>query len=167
MHSDMKKLQDETDQKLRQAHMKILELESAATDNSVVRDLNEKLAKVSRELEKKKTELKQSEEKYEQCIVKAKTVLKNLNEGGTEAALRHELSEKNVIISKLERDVAQMRSQYDQQERLIMTALHNFGAQEQRKAADLRLSGSFLSKQRQSTARKHNLSGVQSSEYFN
>ena len=163
LHEDMKKLQEETEQKLRAANLKILELESQSADNSLVRDLNDKMAKLTRELEIKKQELRNSEDKYDKCIAKAKTVLKNLNDGGTEAALRHELSEKNQLISKLERDVAQMRTQYDSQERLIMTALHNFGAHEQRRAAEQRLaSGSFLNTQRQSTARKHNLSGIQS-----
>ncbi|XP_022656926.1 protein Hook homolog 3-like isoform X3 [Varroa destructor] len=174
LHDDLKKLQEETEQKLRAANMKILELESHSADNSIVRDLNDKVEKLTRELEERKQELIQSEEKYDRCIAKARTVLANLNDGSSEAALRHEISEKDQLISKLERDVAQMRSQYDSQlifllqERLIMTALHNFGAHEQRRAAEQRLaSGSFLNKQRQSTARKHNLSGVQSSEFFN
>lgn len=77
-----------------------------------------KLRQVSRltsELEECRLQLAQSEEKYDRCIVKAKTVLANLNDGSSEAALRHEISEKNQLISKLERDVAQMRSQYDSQ----------------------------------------------------
>ncbi|OQR79030.1 protein Hook3-like [Tropilaelaps mercedesae] len=137
LHDDLKKLQEETEKKLRAANMRILEIESHSADNSIVRDLNDKLcdeinsmsffdpdpfrccftqvAKLTRDLEEKKQELLQSEEKYDRCIAKARTVLANLNDGSSEAALRHEISEKNQLISKLERDVAQMRSQYDSQ----------------------------------------------------
>lgn len=73
------------------------------------------MARLTREVEEKKQELIQSEEKYDRCIAKARTVLANLNDGSSEAALRHEISEKNQLISKLERDVANMRSQYDSQ----------------------------------------------------
>lgn len=43
LHDDLKKLQEETEQKLRAANMKILELESHSADNSIVRDLNDKV----------------------------------------------------------------------------------------------------------------------------
>lgn len=78
------------------------------------------MEKLTRELEERKQELIQSEEKYDRCIAKARTVLANLNDGSSEAALRHEISEKDQLISKLERDVAQMRSQYDSQVELTM-----------------------------------------------
>lgn len=44
LHDDLKKLQEETEQKLRAANMKILELESSNAESSVVCDLNEKVA---------------------------------------------------------------------------------------------------------------------------
>lgn len=134
----------------------------------------ESQSELSEQLEKKAEETRVMEERYQKYLEKAKNVIRTLDTRSPSAevvALRNQLQDKSKHISQLQQELEMFKAQWEKEERLISTAFYNFGAKSQQRSAEERivqLTGgqSFLARQRQATSKRHNLPGVQTSEFF-
>lgn len=134
----------------------------------------ESQSELTEQLEKKAEETRVMEERYQKYLEKAKNVIRTLDTRSPSAevvALRNQLQDKSKHISQLQQELEMFKAQWEKEERLISTAFYNFGAKSQQRSAEERivqLTGgqSFLARQRQATSKRHNLPGVQTSEFF-
>ncbi|KAL1431569.1 hypothetical protein MTO96_014085 [Rhipicephalus appendiculatus] len=130
---------------------------------------------LTEQLEKKAEETRVMEERYQKYLEKAKNVIRTLDTRSPSSAevvaLRNQLQDKAKHISQLQQELEMFKAQWEKEERLISTAFYNFGAKSQQRSAEERivhLTGgqSFLARQRQATSKRHNVPGVQTSEFF-
>ncbi|XP_049514774.1 protein Hook homolog 3-like isoform X2 [Dermacentor silvarum] len=135
----------------------------------------ESQSELTEQLEKKAEETRVMEERYQKYLEKAKNVIRTLDTRSPSSAevvaLRNQLQDKAKHISQLQQELEMFKAQWEKEERLISTAFYNFGAKSQQRSAEERivqLTGgqSFLARQRQATSKRHNLPGVQTSEFF-
>ncbi|KAL3194930.1 hypothetical protein MRX96_045840 [Rhipicephalus microplus] len=135
----------------------------------------ENQSELTEQLEKKAEETRLMEERYQKYLEKAKNVIRTLDTRSPSSAevvtLRNQLQDKAKHISQLQQELEMFKAQWEKEERLISTAFYNFGAKSQQRSAEERivqLTGgqSFLARQRQATSKRHNVPGVQTSEFF-
>ncbi|CAH1243525.1 protein Hook homolog isoform X1 [Branchiostoma lanceolatum] len=132
----------------------------------------EKIQQLQEMLNKKDDDMKAMEERYKRYLEKAKSVIRTLdpkqNQSSTPEvqALKNQLTEKERLIDHLERDHEKAKLTREQEEKLIVSAWYNMGAQLHRKAVEGRLANggpmqggqSFLARQRQATSRRTTVS---------
>ena len=108
------------------------------------------------------------EERYKKYVEKAKSVIKSLdpkqnNSSPNEVAvLRNQILEQRKIMEDMERSLKESKLIKEMEEKLMISAFHRLGLTCHREAIDQRLAAlssgpgqSFLSRQRQPSARRH------------
>uniref|UniRef100_A0A1E1XGN5 Protein hook n=1 Tax=Amblyomma aureolatum TaxID=187763 RepID=A0A1E1XGN5_9ACAR len=135
----------------------------------------ESQSELTEQLEKKAEETRVMEERYQKYLEKAKNVIRTLDTRSPSSAevvaLRNQLQDKAKHIAQLQQELEMFKAQWEKEERLISTAFYNLGAKSQQRSAEERIvhmtgGQSFLARQRQATSKRHNLPGVQTSEFF-
>lgn len=136
-------------------------------------------------LQKKEEEVTEMDNRYRKCVSKAKQVAKVLEPISMSSSnssissvtnfeqLALELSLKEKQIQELEAEHEKTKAFKEVEERLMSVAFHSLASKLQRTAAEERITGrnasgngavhpphSFLSRQRQSTSRRFNISGL-------
>ena len=180
----LKQAQDEKDRRNNQIEQKELALEESRQMLASLQDVVKKNRQdmqifeesikrkelenqsLEEQLKRKEQEKQTIEEKYKRCMEKAKTVINSLEPKKVLPnvdvnALCNQLSEKERVIEELERDKERSRQVREMEDRLMSSALYNFGLGRHREAVDQHLAAlnsgqgqSFLARQRQPTNRR-------------
>lgn len=145
-------------------------------------DYQQKVSQLEGVIAKKDEEMAEIETRYRKCVSKAKQVAKvlepiSLSSGSSSinsslANAEHvalEIQLKDKQIQELESEVEKTKQFKEVEERLMSVAFHSLAGRLQRNSVEERLTGrpaaaqstgSFLSRQRQSTGRRFNMPGV-------
>lgn len=145
-------------------------------------DYQQKVSQLEGVIAKKEEEMAEIEARYRKCVSKAKQVAKvlepiSLSSGNSSinssiANTEHsaiEIQLRDKQIQELEAEAEKMKQFKEVEERLMSVAFHSLAGKLQRNSVEERLTGrpaaasstgSFLSRQRQSTGRRFNMPGV-------
>ncbi|XP_064415232.1 protein Hook homolog 3 [Latimeria chalumnae] len=160
----LKKKLEEHLEKLHDAHTELQKKRDIIEDlEPRCNNSSQKIEELQEALRKKEEEMKQMEERYKKYLEKAKSVIRTLdpkqNQGAAPEvqALKNQLQEKERMLHTVEKEYEKMKTQRDQEEKLIVSAWYNMGMTLHKKAAEDRLAStgsgqSFLARQRQATS---------------